>query len=142
MPDRNRHPLATLVQAQYAVFGLETAGISCVDHYSPLRYVVMGASWFGVAIMALLALASMLSMADVILNHHRVRRVWWLGEYRHWPMIVQGVCWLVIAFVATPRFDAFGLSVIFASGAGFLGWFLLYEAKVRRAACARDPSAC
>lgn len=142
MPDRNRHPLATLIQAQYAAFGLATAAISTADEYSPLRHVITGHGWFGTSLMATLALFSLLSLSDVVANHHRVRRVVWLAKSRHWFMVGQISCWLSVAFVAIPRFDAIGLSTIFAIGSVFLGWFLFYEARTRRAACARDPSAC
>lgn len=142
MPDRNRHPLATLLQAQYACFGLATALISMLDIGSLARHVVLAAGWTGSVMLWGLAVCSGLSLADVVLNHHRVRRVWWLGAHRHWFGIGQAFSWTAMVFVGLRRFDAFGLMVVYMIAVVFLGAFLLYEARSRRAACARDPAAC
>lgn len=142
MPHRARPLLATVIQTNYAVFGLVTTLISTLDQVSPLRHVVMGSTGIGPSLMWLLAAFSLLSLTDVALNHRRGARWLWLAQHRHWCMLGQIVCWLLVAFIAIPRFDAIGLSLILTVGCMFLGWFLLIEAQTRRAACARDPSSC
>lgn len=142
MPDRHRHPLATLMQAQYAAFGIATVLIALYDRTSLAGHVVMVGGWLGRVMLGVLALCSVLSAADVVLNHHRVRRIYWLGAGRHWFGIGQAFSWAAMTFVGLHRFEAIGLMTIYAIAVCFLCAFLLYEAKTRRAACARDPASC
>ena len=142
MPYRNRHPLAVLMQAQYAAFGLATVGIAALDHASLARHVIIGAGWGGVMFAAILAGCSALSAVDLIVNHRRGLRCLWLARHRHWCGIGQAFAWLAMVFVGLPRFDALGLMAVYTIAVGFLFAYLLIEARTRRAACALDPAAC
>lgn len=124
------------VQALFASYGLATTANVVMYETSLARNVVVSTGWFGWSLLWLLCVCSVLSWADVILNHECLHgpRVQWLQRLRHlWS---AGMCmsWTAMIVIGLPRFDTHGLLAVYTITVVFLLAWLVRDAARRRAA--------